>query len=201
MGGHTCRLTALGALLGAVAWLVFAVSASAVTPGPAWLVSSVAEPTNLDAGDTVEGQTMDRYALTLVNTGTRATEGEITILDHLPAGVTGGQTRVTQRPSGPEGECQPGEVVRCSYASPVPAGHELIISIEAIPSPALRGTVVNEVSVSGGGAAEASASELTPVNAGPALFGISQFAFAATDVEGSPDLQAGDHPFAQNVDD
>jgi hypothetical protein len=78
----------------------------------------------------------------------------------------------------------------------VAAGRELLVTIQvAVTSLSLKGTLRNEASVSGGGAGMASTTEVTPVNAGPASFGVSQFVVEANGLDGNHDVQAGDHPY------
>ena len=137
----------------------------------------------------------DRYTLVAVNTGSRATEGEVTIADKLPLGLVPVEIKVEEPASSKPGTCSLTEL-KCTYSEPVPTGHELLVTIYvAVTSSSLKGPVINAATVSGGGGREASTSESTLVNEGPAPFGISQFAFEASGLDGAADEQAGDHPY------
>ncbi len=137
----------------------------------------------------------DRYTLVAVNTGSRATEGEVTIADKLPPGLVPVEINVEEPASSRLGTCSLTEL-KCTYSEPVRSGHELLVRIYvAVTSSSLKGPVINAATVSGAGGREASTSESTLVNEGPAPFGISQFAFEATGLDGAADPQAGDHPY------
>jgi hypothetical protein len=153
---------------------------------------------------TVSGETEhhagfhDRYTLVAVNTGSRATEGEVTIADTLPEGLVLKEMTVEEPRTYVKETCAVTVPLECAYDhTPVRPGGELRVGLYVgVASAAVKGSLVNQASVSGGGAAEAKTSETTPVNVGPALFGIDQLAFDATGPGGAPDVQAGDHPYA-----
>jgi Domain of unknown function DUF11 len=173
----------------------FAFSASAATSSAGWSISSVAEPTNFQSSD--KGH--DRYALTAVNVGSRATNDEVTIRDTLPAGLVATRTKLVESGRAEnEGTCEVANpLVKCTFEDPVPAGRELLLTIEVeVESPLIKGELSNEVTVSDGEGGEASVSEPTMVNAGPAAFGINQFAFESTGLDGRADTESADHPFA-----
>jgi len=140
----------------------------------------------------------DRYTLVAVNTGSRASEGEVTIADTLPKGLVLKEMTVEEPRTYFKETCAVTVPLECAYDhTPVRPGGELRFELYVgVASAAVKGSLVNQASVSGGGAAEAKTSETTPVNVGPALFGIDQLAFDATGPEGAPDVQAGDHPYA-----
>jgi hypothetical protein len=172
-------------------------------------------------GETVEGTITtrqirepavpDRYTVTVVNVGSRASEGEVRVVDRLPAGVVvaGPLSAVEAKIEEPAleaeggmgaGECVVSSVVKCSYAGPVAAGQQLRVHIGVVVlSASLRGPVLNTAVVSGGGGGEASVGESSPVNVAPAMFGVNQFAFEATGADGRVDTQAGDHSFEQTT--
>ena len=144
----------------------------------------------------VKPEVRDSYQLSIVNTGSRSSEGEVMAVDKLPPGLVPVSMKIEEQGSHTTGECSVGEV-RCTYSHPVPPGHELIVELYvAVLSPSLSGPLTNVATVSGGGAREASTSESSPVNVGPAPFGIAGFAFQATEADGAPDVQAGGHPYA-----
>jgi hypothetical protein len=141
---------------------------------------------------------LDRIAVAVVNVGSRPSEGNITITDELPPGLNlVGEPKITE-PVLPEshfGTCVAAEL-QCTYSKPVPPGRELVMLINvAVTSPALTGLLVNRASVSGGGGDEASTSAASPVNLSHVPFGLAGFKFEANGVAGTPDLQAGGHPY------
>ena len=147
----------------------------------------------------------DRYTVIATNVGSRPSTGVVTITDTLPSQLAqvrllANINRVEELPSHQTHDCSltPPVTFTCEYGEPVPPGAKLAVEVYvAVPSPLLTGPLVNEVTVSGGGApASSSTSESTPVNTGPAPFGIDQFAFEPVGLAGGPDVQAGEHPYA-----
>ena len=156
----------------------------------------------VDVGRLREAYASDRYTVTAVNMGTRAAEGETVIKDELPAGVVAVNATIEEGVLRSARECTRVVVgavtsVTCKYAGTVAPGRELVVTIGlARVSSSLTGSLVNEARVSGGGAAEAATSESSPVNVGPAAFGIDQLRFETDGPAGEPVLQAGAHPSA-----
>ena len=137
----------------------------------------------------------DRFALTVVNVGSRASEGEVTIEDTIPGGLVPVEMRIKEPVSHVNNECSLTEL-KCTYSEPVAAGRQLVVEIRvAVTSPSLVGPLINKASVSGGGGGEASTSASNEVNVGPAPFGIDGLAFEADGVDGVADPQAGEHPY------
>jgi hypothetical protein len=62
------------------------------------------------------------------------------------------------------------------------------------------GSVVNQVSVSGGGAPSVSTSETTRIGATPPGFGLQSFDGSVLGADGLPDAQAGSHPYSMTID-
>ncbi|HEY2142658.1 MAG TPA: hypothetical protein VGG98_11445 [Solirubrobacteraceae bacterium] len=170
---------------------------------PAWSLEAVSQPTNFTPSD--NGSGADNYAITLTNRGAGPTDGSpITIVDDLPAGFT-------VNPAGAFGEgvvgyaarASEGSNVSCGASLPVtctftgmvePAGSVTIFLGVNVPAGA-PSTVVNTVTVSGGGVASKSVSEPTTISANRAGFGVQFFDAWATDEDGLPDTQAGSHPY------
>ena len=214
------RIGVFWGCLGVAAALLFAGSASGAAPGPAWEVSSVAQPTNFSVEDNVKcaisGESLcDQYLVTLTNVGGGPASGgtpnrPVTIVDTLPSGLK----VVTGRGRGVRGYNvgKPNEqmdcgtattmgvtTVTCSYGGTVEPDATLAVFVEVeVEATTSAGAITNAVSVSGGGAPPASTSApLTlsnTVGGPPAAFGISAFDFAAHDASGGTDTQAGDHP-------
>ncbi len=147
-----------------------------------------------------EASTLDRVVVSVVNIGSRPSEGPIEISDVLPSGlVMVGEPEVEEPQAHPiDGKCVPAEP-KCTYSRVVLPGRELVMRFGvAVASPALRGVLVNGASVSGGGG-EASSSASIPVNVNSTPFGVSGFTFEADGVGGVSDLQAGDHPYGMST--
>ncbi len=190
-------------LIAAVAMLAStgAPSALAAGKGVAWAIESVAQPTNFQASDKI-----DQYTVTISNIGAVSSSGTITVVDHLPAGVTTSAT-----PFGNEGgwECLPEgagqSVVTCTSSETVRnLAHARAIFIP-VATTAVSGTVENVVEVSGGGAPECGGSGQpvcpsdttpTPIGSTSSPFGLLTLRASALDGTGATDTVAGDHPDA-----
>ena len=184
---------------------------------PAFSVRSIASPTHFPPGDSTG---IAGYAISIKNIGAAPTDGTpISISDTLPAGISlhpgTGQDLVALSLSWNDREaapslCDPGPPATCTTpTSPLVgfAGTVLIdsilqpdaslimfvpVDVAALPDPT---TVVNHVTVSGGGAATVSTSEQTTITADSPPFGIQDSAFSLTGADGAPATQAGSHPW------
>jgi uncharacterized repeat protein (TIGR01451 family) len=172
---------------------------SALADNPAWTVSAVSSPTNF-APDDHSGA--DSYYVVVTNTGDAPSNGEpVTITDALPAGLTLAAAGV----SGNEllrGYLWPRKVVgeetqlscsglTCTYSGVVPTGDTFTLTVPVEVDAAEAGPLApNVVTVSGGGAAEASASTPTAISSTPSPgFGIAPGSFSTT----LSSTQAGAH--------
>jgi hypothetical protein len=191
----TLALVALPAALPAMA--------QAVTPGPAWTITTTATtPTNFTPGEST-GE--NGYVIQATNTGSRDTNGSpITITDVLPPGLT-----VNPKPDasvvlvefeafGDQAQtypCEPGPPVSCTISRVLHPGERLSVIVPvnvAVDAPPI---VTNQVSVSGGGAAGASASTQTTVSSQPAVFGVQSFSSSLLGIDGAEETRAGSHPY------
>jgi hypothetical protein len=191
---------------------------------PAWGVDSFASPsvfsTADNAGCLATSQKLERcdtFRVTVTNVGAaQMASGAVTISDALPAGLTVRQ--IVLRPNRGIADLVGEHIATCTTApvkcvipasyfslaatlDPAGAGRlfpdetlEMFIVV-TVDEPAALGVLVNTASVSGGGAAEASGGSETPVQAGPAVFGLSGFSSPFVGVEGVVDTQAGGHPY------
>jgi hypothetical protein len=196
-----------GAVLALAAGMVFSVPALAVTLGPAWEISSVAQPANFSTEDNVKcagGKICDRYVVTLTNVGSGPVEGgppnvPIVITDILPGDLRPVELRGENLERRlPKFGCQ--TATTCTYEGAVQPGGTLVLFLELeVKEKFEQGEVVNAVKVTGGGAAPVSTSEpLTMPNTIeglPSEFGFEGLGFVAHDVNGILDTQAADHPF------
>ncbi len=189
---------------------------SAATPTPHWELLSQSSSSNFIPGDTTglggDPTSKDYYQVIAINTGGAPTDGSpVAITDQLPAGITfspspsdnpvfqiqddGGAASVVP------GTCDPGPPVLCSYPGTVNPGERLKVFIPVAAEPALDGaSVVNQVSISGGGTPPSSAQETTAVTADSLAPGFQSSSFSLTDDAGAPVTQAGSHPYRLGVD-
>jgi hypothetical protein len=183
---------ALAAVVGAFA-LSVAPASAAGAPAPAWHVVTAAIPTVLQPGLGRRGD----YEVTVENVGAVASEGEITVKDNLPAGLTSLYIGEATEPS-ESSECptrSAGELVCVFHAPVVPSGF-VVMHVEFEVTGNISSLPTNAVTVSGGNAAPVTNEVSTHVGAehetGPG--GVAQFGFEATGPAGEPFTQAGGHP-------
>jgi hypothetical protein len=209
---RSARGRALGIVVAAVALLLLGAS-SALAAGPAWRVSSESSPTNLPPGGTGD------IIVHVANVSTTTSDGStVTVVDTLPTGVSALEAGEVADEEGHVGNsfwiCTGTTVVRCTNnplglptiapgnglkngqevgnANPPGQGPEIGIKV----SVSTAGAGVNNVRVSGGGAAGA-AEDNQPVtlSAAEAVFGVASAHAAILNQDGSPDTQAGSHPY------
>ncbi len=202
-----CVLAAVGA------WVTFASSAIAATAEPAWTITIMSGPTNFAPGDHTG---RDTYLVTATNSGGAPTSpGAIKFVDTLPAAVTleteekgpleeltGIDEAGNPRFSIHEGTCKAGPPIECEdlqEKSLVQPGESVQMNIPVDVASNAPSSVLNSVSVSGGGALSASASVSTEISASPVAFGFLAnahgFDGAVSDANGSTPTQAGAHPY------
>jgi hypothetical protein len=196
-------IAAIAAASGALAFGF--VPAAEAAPVTTWNVQLVPEPTHFSPSDpiTCEGKEFcDRYQLLVTNIGDAASSGTITVTDTLPAGITTAAAPRTGRNSEEvPWTCTNGAgntTVTCTFPAPIPAGGYapfIDIAVSA-PTPAMVGPLLNEVSVSGGGAlGAATARSETEISSSPLEFGVTAFSFDAATATGEASTQAGGHPW------
>jgi uncharacterized repeat protein (TIGR01451 family) len=154
--------------------------AVASPPTPAWGIVATSQPTNFAPGQ------LASYLITITNVGSGPTDGSaVTVTDTLPNGVT--PTYCSCAISG--------QTATWTLAGLVPGqvGY-FVIRVEAAPSAA--GTVINTVSVSGGGAPTVTSTEPTTIGSATSPFGIASFSAPVIFPDGTPDTQAGGHPYS-----
>jgi hypothetical protein len=172
--------------------LLSATLSHAATAGPHWLITSTSWPTYFKQGDPA-----DVYTLYVMNDGGGAADGNtVTVADALPMGVTA--TGI----SGSDQDVAPG--LHCTLATVsctdpgnerIAAGDLLVINIAVSVGTGLPSSVTNSVSVSGGGAPNASVNVATPIGSSPVPFGTSAWTSDIVDMAGNAETQAGSHPF------
>ncbi len=202
--GRVAGLVAVGMLLLAVA---FAVSASAEVEcagcRPWWRVSSESFPTNLPPAG--EG----KIFLVAEDLGDAGVSGPVVITDTLPAGLTAQSIAVGLGGYGASEvfgrafcEVQTDEVICTlpeSLTSIFPVYGRAYADVEAQirvkVSETAKSGEENRVSISGGGALSATVQRPIVVSSAPTPFGVEQYELRAENADGSPDTQAGSHPF------
>jgi hypothetical protein len=188
-------LSAVG-LVAVVAWTSLSAT-SAQAASPAWQVTSISAPTNFAPGDAPLSAN-DAYRILLTNVGD-ATQGaaSLTIADTLPAGLKA--TSIEAFP-GLGRDLAPSDCTLAPLRCVLPGGTlepertlDLLVHV-AVPLGA-EGPLTNSVTVSGGGAPEATALSTNEVTATTAPFGIEAFPASLREPDGSPPTQAGGHPY------
>lgn len=184
VGTVTITLLVLGALA------VFSPGAQAVVPGTGWEAASYAYPTHLPPGG--RGQ----IQVDIMNTGAVQSAGSITVTDTLPSGLTAIEAKSYGW------VCSGTTVVTCvsnpESVEPLPGEETLVhsIDIEVEIASEASGALPNHVTVTGGGASNAaSVVNLVTVSSLQPGFGFSGWDVWFTNADGTPDLQAGSHPY------
>ncbi|HTT94814.1 MAG TPA: hypothetical protein VMF55_09080 [Solirubrobacterales bacterium] len=195
----------------AVGWASMAGQAGAA-PAAAWHLSLNSLPTNLPPGADSGSSTRPVapvFETVASNVGGASTSGEVKIVDSLPAGITASENApatikvyvfniVSQESCAVSTDRR---TVTCATNEALPPGGQAVIDIPLNISSDIAGsTVINTVSVSGGGAGDASTSLPTLISAETPPFGFlpgAQGIAASVAMEdGSPASQAGSTPFS-----
>jgi hypothetical protein len=210
-----CAVAVLVAAVGLLASVSVAWAGGAV----AWSVRVGAVPgefSHEDAAVCFHIHECDRYEVLVTNVGEVPSSGTVTLTDRLPAGI------VTSAPTesrfyggalfgageGTPWSCLGGggeSVVTCTLQGPVPAGAAApgLEIFASSPGIGVSGSLLNEVSVAGGGAvSEAVVRQSTPVAAQPLIhapFELSELALEADTAGGVSSTQAGGHPWSQTL--
>ncbi len=164
---------------------------------PAWSIRSFAAPANLSPGGSGE------VVVDAVNIGGANANAEvapIVISDSLPADLTATAIRSEAAEFGNQGvglTCRVQPVTCEATSGAIEPYGELRIFIKVsvasgVPSPS---TGMNAMSISGGGALPRANSNTVNFSTTPAGFGVEQLEQVALNENGSPDTQAGSHPF------
>jgi hypothetical protein len=195
----TVKLTTICMLLVGLSLLFFG-APTASAAGPELTVQISHSPATFHRGELapIKGSDVvgDFYSIEVVNMGDSATVGPVTVTDTLPEGLK----LAVEPPSGPNcaGDGVPGHfrgasVLTCEKLDPIGPGEPFTIKVPlSVYDPA--DSVVNHVAVSGGGAPEVSAQDVTPVADG-VPYSVKEFISNTTDQGGSDYTAAGGHPF------
>jgi hypothetical protein len=174
-----------------------------------------------------DGAGNDAYYITLENIGDTTSNGQITLVDHLPPGITTSAAAGTEQTEAGQdarkwncpGSAAGQSVVECTVTYPsTPDGVEPIAS--ALNNPGfytgpvqvarldipvqiaggVSGQLENTVTVEGGDALSATVTTANPVNLGSSAFGTAYLHFRAVGPSGEPFSQASGHPWALSTD-
>ena len=178
----------VGLLAGGVLLVSLVVGASPAFAGtPVWWTTSYTVPSELPPGG--NGQ----IVIDVSNLGNADMNGTFTLVDRLPAGV-----KITSIVRG-LAPCvatmaEGAEVLTCEGGSGLKSyeEREMEINVSVAQGASVSTNVVN---VSGAGAASASNSEQVEFGSAPASFGVDKLEQLALNEDGTPDTQAGSHPF------
>ena len=196
--GRLVCAAVMTATLSAAIFVLSAGEALALNPAPALSATTLSLPTVFSPSHTatcLQTFSCDEYVVIVHNAGAAATEGEITITDELPGGVS--VVEIEHENSGPL-SCEAGPPVKCVYSESLPAHGYIKFEVKLTVEPSAPSSLENKVSVTGGGSAPASATDTTPVGEQTPEFGFDgaggNFSFETHGAAGAADLLAGDHP-------
>lgn len=198
------RLTAAAALALSLVVLSPAM-AGAATPAPSWAIATTSTPTNFDPANSALTYDPNSYVIEARNMGAAEINGPVTVTDSLPAGVTLNTTnpwlfsslRAYSDYEFNSANCEvkaPGIV--CEFSNViVKPGQTIHMIFPVSVEPSLLGTTVtNEVTISGGGAPDATATGQTQITHEPASSGFQSAETWFTDAAGAAETRAGAHP-------
>jgi hypothetical protein len=181
--------------------LVFVAGAEASAPPPWWGIDVVSAPANLPPG------AHGTLFVTASNLGAGEVDGSATrvvLRDALPTGVvassasgrTGGIAGILGLRGGVGCTVVSGSLVECSYEGKLPPYEQLEVNIGVEVSASAKTGEMDEVSISGGGAPNASLKRALTISGEPTRFGVANYEVVASNEDGSFDTQAGSHPFS-----
>jgi hypothetical protein len=203
-----------------VAFLFFALPgyAHAETPAPGWDLTANTIPTNLPPGG------KGFVEIDLDNVGAASSSGTVTVTDVLPEGLSATQAYGINNEGNIEDfgvatthfwtctvSATNNRFVTCTRTTPIPPGSTLNLpslvevrtdrlAIRVAVAAGASGVASNRVTVAGGGAL-ASAGTSDPIDLTSALpdFGFASFDGWFSNADGTPDTQAGSHPYALTI--
>ncbi len=165
---------------------------------PWWHVSTVSAPASKAGGE-------GRILVEVSNVGDAMANGleqPETIVDKLPAGVipthaygVGGGKELDRLFASLVSSCAiEVQTVTCTYGLPVLAYERMVVVIDVKADPG-AGSGMNEVSVSGGGAASVVSQHPLGLADTTPSYGVQTYELTPEEEGGVPDMQAGSHPF------
>jgi hypothetical protein len=161
-----------------------------------WHLESNPVPTNLVPGG------KGKIVVTAINLGDEAVNGAtstVTIADQLPAALKESVVEMTGELEGEGsdfGDVKCSKVsLSCTFSEAVKPYRRLVVTItmKEVALDARSGE--SEVTVTGGGVPSASLRRQVTVSDTPTSFGVENYELTPENEDGSPDTQAGSHPF------
>jgi hypothetical protein len=164
-------------------------------------------PSNTSVVQVVEGVFHgSEIVVTAINVGDAAANGAVTpvrIADELPPGL---KAVSMEGVSGQSAASNDGPVscevttLTCTFAGSLPPYHQIEVRIVVAVEPSAKTSQGkpgegNEAGVSGGGAPAARVTHTITVSRSPTPFGVENYELTPEEAGGSPDRQAGSHPF------
>jgi hypothetical protein len=173
-----------------------------------WHVNTQSLPGNLPSGG--EGE----ITVQAEDLGDNGPHGTIVLHDELPPGLAAQSVSLVATETSSYGVSL-GEAF-CKISSPrevtctleeglaelyLPRAYSFVeAQIKVSVAASAKSGELNRASVSGGGAASVSTTWPTVVNSAPTPFGLDRYELRAENADGSPDTQAGSHPFQLTTD-
>ncbi len=168
---------------------------------PAPQLGVLGSPPPKDTVTTAASFQGSHITVTAANLGDAPTSGETTIVDTLPAGLEAvaaeGISGLSFTSNGTVVQCsvQSPQTVKCTSKAPLPPFALIEVDIGVNVEPAAKTGEQNTVGVSGGGAHSVQVSHPITVSGQATPFGVQSYELNPEQADGSPDAQAGSHPF------
>jgi hypothetical protein len=194
LGKLDAKMKVAGALTAVVLLAALAGAAPASAEGPWWHLASGARPTVLPSGG--EG-TLVVSASNLSASAVKGSGAPVTITDTLPGGLSVTSVEGVAGLLGVGGEvsCAGTTTVLCTFEGTLTPYERIEVKIKVKVQAGASWGVSNQVSVTGGNAPGASASQPVAIGSSPTPFGVERYEFTPENANGSPATQAGAHPF------
>jgi len=179
-------------IVAAVLLTALAATSPASAESSWWHLTSGSRPTNL------KPEAKGEIVVTVANLGDAGTNGEVSIVDQLPArlkatAIEGLAGAVGLNNAGPV-TCEV-TTLTCKFAGTLPPFDQIEVDIGVDVEPGASSGELNEVSVSGGEAQSVSIKRPITIGGVPTPFGVEDYELTPEEVGGASDTQAGSHPF------
>jgi hypothetical protein len=184
-------------MLGAFAVVLLAAGAAGAAPAvaavPAWSIRSEVRHDLLPGGS---GE-VRVVATNLGGESAGAAAGPITLTNVLPPGVSANSVSTEASYVGGPTSCSvvSSAKISCESSGPLLPYEAIEITIQVSVDANAPASGIDVANISGGGARAASSSETISLRATPQNFGLEKFEQVALNEDGTPDTQAGSHPF------
>jgi hypothetical protein len=189
----------LGLLAGLALVAMWLAAAAQASPGAWWEITAGARPSVLAPGG--EGE----LVASVENLGFRpanAVGGTVVIRDIVPSelSIVEAQAAVpVENLRTPVACAASGQVVTCEAEQRVMPYTQIEVRIKVRVAPSASSGETNEVSVTGGEANPARATNALTVGAAGPDFGLQSYSLTNEEADGEEDLRAGSHPFQQTT--